>query len=148
MPNATVLYDADCGFCRWCLAKILAWDRRGALRPLQLQSPEARRILAGMSEEERMASWHLVTPGGGVRSAGAAFPDLLRELPGGGPPAALAARAPRLTGRAYGWVASHRSMLGKLVTNGAKRRADRRIAAAVQSGGPAGGGPHQAGEKD
>ena len=35
--RATVLYDGDCGFCKWSLAKLLAWDRRGALRPLPLQ---------------------------------------------------------------------------------------------------------------
>jgi predicted DCC family thiol-disulfide oxidoreductase YuxK len=30
----TVLYDSDCGFCRWSLAMILSADRRHALRLL------------------------------------------------------------------------------------------------------------------
>ena len=127
MP-ATLLYDADCGFCRWALGKLLAWDRRGALRPVTLQSPEAERLLAGMPPEERMASWHLVDAEGRLQSAGAGFAPLLRLLPGGSPLAAIAARAPRTTERAYRWVAGHRSLWGKLVTKGAKRRADRRIA--------------------
>ena len=124
-----VLYDRDCGFCRWSLAKLLAWDRHGRLRPLALQDPEAERLLAGMDERRRMTSWHLVTPEGKVRSAGAGLASLLRALPGGAPLAALAERAPRLAERAYRFVASRRGTLGRLVTDGAKRRADRRIAA-------------------
>ncbi len=127
MPGATLLYDEDCGFCRWSLAKILAWDRRRTLRPVPLGSEEADRILAGMRREERMASWHLLDREGRLHSAGAAFPPLLRLLPGGAPLAAAAARAPRLSERGYRWVADRRSRLGKLVTEGARRRADRRI---------------------
>jgi predicted DCC family thiol-disulfide oxidoreductase YuxK len=128
MPQATLLYDADCGFCRWSLAKILAWDRRRALRPASLQSGDADRLLGGMPKERRMASWHLVGADGELHSAGAGLPPLLRLLPGGAPLAALTAKAPRLTERGYRWVAGHRSLFGRLVTDGAKRRADRRIA--------------------
>jgi predicted DCC family thiol-disulfide oxidoreductase YuxK len=127
MPEATLFYDSDCGFCRWCLGKVLAWDRRRALRPVALQSEQASRLLAGMPEEKRLASWHLVDGDGAVRSAGAAFPGLFRLLPGGAPLAALTSRAPRATDRAYRWVAGNRSRWGRLVTDGAKRRADRRI---------------------
>jgi predicted DCC family thiol-disulfide oxidoreductase YuxK len=128
MKKPTLLYDSDCGFCRWCLGKVLAWDRRHLLRPVAIQSEEAERLLAGMPEGERLASWHLVDGDGTVRSAGAAFPGLLRLLPGGPPLAALTARAPRANDRAYRWVAGNRSRWGKLVTDGAKRRGDRRIA--------------------
>ena len=127
-----MLYDADCGFCRWSLAKLLAWDRRGRLRPVALQSREADSLLAGMREEERMASWHLVSDGE-VRSGGAAFEPLLRMLPGGRPLAALAARAPRLTECGYRWVADHRSAFGRLLTDGARRRADARISRNIVS---------------
>jgi predicted DCC family thiol-disulfide oxidoreductase YuxK len=127
MPESTLLYDSDCGFCRWCLGKVLAWDRRHALRPMALQSEQASPLLAGMPEEQRLASWHLVDSDGAVRSAGAAFPELFRLLPGGAPLAAITSRAPRVTDRAYRWVAGNRSRWGKLVTDGAKRRADRRI---------------------
>jgi predicted DCC family thiol-disulfide oxidoreductase YuxK len=111
------------------MAKVLAADRRHAVRPVALQSPEAERLLGGMSEEERLASWHLVTPGGEVCSAGAAAVPLLRLLPGGGPPAALLERFPAATERAYHWVAQHRGAFGRLVPERAKARARRRVAA-------------------
>jgi predicted DCC family thiol-disulfide oxidoreductase YuxK len=128
MAPVTLLYDSDCGFCRWSLGKVLAWDRRRRIRPLSLQSKEAERLLAGMSEEARMGSWHLVDDAGAVHSAGAGIAPLLRLLPGGSALAALAARVPRAMERGYRWVAGRRSLWGKLVTDGAKRRADRRIA--------------------
>jgi len=124
-----VLYDRDCGFCRWSLGKLLAWDRRGALRPLALQDAEAEQLLAGMSEEQRMGSWHLVEPDGAVRSAGAAFAPTLRRLPGGRPLAWLAERAPGAVERGYRFVSGRRSTFGKRLSEGAKRRADARIAA-------------------
>jgi predicted DCC family thiol-disulfide oxidoreductase YuxK len=128
MPKTTLIYDQDCGFCRWCLGKVLSWDRRGEVRPVQLSSPEADRLLAGMPPDQRAASWHLVDEQGTVHSAGAGFPPLLGLLPGGGPLAAATARAPRVTDRTYRWVAGNRSRWGRFVTDGAKRRADRRIA--------------------
>jgi predicted DCC family thiol-disulfide oxidoreductase YuxK len=129
VTRRTILYDSDCGFCRWSLAKLLRWDRRGVLRPVALQDQEAASLLAGMSEGERMASWHLVDAAGEVRSGGAALPGLLRLLPGGSPLASVAERAPRLRDRGYRWVAGHRSWFGRLLSERAKRRADLRIAA-------------------
>jgi predicted DCC family thiol-disulfide oxidoreductase YuxK len=126
--SAHILYDADCGLCRWTLARVLAWDRRRVLRPVALQDPEAARLLPGMSEAERMESWHLVDADGRVASGGAAFVPLGRLLPGGRPMAALAARFPRGAERAYRLVADHRSGLGRLVARGAAARARRRIA--------------------
>jgi predicted DCC family thiol-disulfide oxidoreductase YuxK len=127
--RSVLLYDRDCGFCRWCTSKVLAWDRRGRLRPAAIQDPEGQRLLAGMEEGRRLDSWHLAGPDGTVRSAGAAFPPLLRQLPGGGPLAALAERAPRLVDRGYRWVAGHRTPIGRRLTDGMRRRADRRVAA-------------------
>jgi predicted DCC family thiol-disulfide oxidoreductase YuxK len=127
MPNAILIYDPDCGFCRWCLGKVLSWDRRAEVRPVPLGSAEANRLLAGMPREDQFASWHLVDQEGTLHSAGAGFPPLLRLLPAGAPLAALASGAPRLADRGYRFVAGHRSWWGKLVTEGAKRRADRRI---------------------
>ena len=125
-PSATVLYDGGCGFCRWSLAKLLGWDRRGRLRPVAIQSDEGSRLLAGLGEEERMASWHLVS-GGRRYSAGAALGPLLRLLPGGRPLARLAEALPGPTARAYRLVAGHRSALGRPISAAARRRADERI---------------------
>lgn len=108
-----ILFDEDCGFCRWSLDKLLAWDRRGRLRPVALQDPEAERLLPGMDRERRMGSWHLVTEDGRVYSAGAAVPQIMDRLPAGAPIALLARAAPGLTERAYGLVARHRDRLGR-----------------------------------
>ena len=125
-----MLYDSDCGFCRWSLAQLLALDRRGAMRPVALGSGEADALLADMPPGERAASWHLVSPDGRRLSAGAAAPPLLRLLPAGRPFAAVLERAPRLTDRTYRWVADHRSRLSRLIPARAKSRADARIARA------------------
>ena len=82
---ATILFDGKCGFCRRWVSRLLRWDRNGRLRPVALQDPEADELLGDMDEEQRMASWHLVEADGRVYSAGAAFPPLLRLLPGGRP---------------------------------------------------------------
>jgi predicted DCC family thiol-disulfide oxidoreductase YuxK len=110
----SLLYDADCGFCKWCLSVILRWDRHGRLRPVAIQSDEGVRLLGGMSEEDRLDSWHLVKPDGSVVSAGAAAAPLSRLLPGGRPLAALFERFPTATERAYRWVADHRGAFGKV----------------------------------
>jgi len=92
-----------------------------------LQEPEADELLAEMGDEQRMASWHLVEPGGEVRSGGAAFGPVLRRLPGGRPLARIAEALPGPVDRAYRFVAGHRTPIGRRLTEGARRRADRRI---------------------
>jgi alpha-1,6-mannosyltransferase len=113
MERAVLVYDADCGFCRWSVAKILRWDRRGSLRAVAAQDPEADALLGGMDAERKMASWHLVTPDGRVYSAGAAVRPLWEMLPRGKPVALLARLLPGTTERAYAWVADHRDQLGR-----------------------------------
>ncbi len=122
-----VLYDSDCGFCRWSLAKLLAWDRRGRLRPVAIESTEGARLLSDLSPDQRLASWHFVGGGGARESGGTAAPPLLRELPLGRPLAAILERFPGATEHAYAWVVRQRGSLGKLIPAGAKRRAEARI---------------------
>jgi predicted DCC family thiol-disulfide oxidoreductase YuxK len=144
MARATVIYDADCGFCKVCLAVLLVWDgvRAGrgssghgtdALRPLPLGTAEADRLLAALTVDQRNASWHLIDDDGRRNSAGAALAPALTLLPGGRIPAALVSRMPHITERAYRWVADHRRLLGRFVPQTARRWADRVIAA---HGGP------------
>ena len=109
-----VLYDRDCGFCRWSLDKILAWDRRRRLRPVAIQSEEGQELLAPLLPERRLDSWHLVVDGE-VRSAGAAAPVMLAVLPGGRALATLLRAFPRATEWAYRWVADHRDLLARLL---------------------------------
>jgi predicted DCC family thiol-disulfide oxidoreductase YuxK len=110
-----LLYDSDCGFCKWSLDKILLWDRYGRLRPVAIQSAEGQRLLAELDPAARLDSWHLAGPGGELASAGAGAAPLARLLPGGRPLAFAFERLPRATDRAYRWVASHRDRLAHLV---------------------------------
>jgi hypothetical protein len=56
-----------------------------------MRSAEAGGLLAPVPIDRRPLSWHLVTDDGRVWSAGAAVPQVLRLLPGGGPLSAAAA---------------------------------------------------------
>lgn len=134
MTRVPILYDPDCGFCRVCMATVLSWDRQRRLRPVPLGSEEADRLLAGMPEDERMASWHLIAPNGGVHSAGAAFPPLLRLLPRGGRLARLSARFPQASERGYRWVADRRSAFGSAIPGRIRRWADAVISGSAADG--------------
>lgn len=125
----TVLYDGDCGFCKWSLALLLRLDREGRLRPLPLQAPAAEPLLGDLEPEQRLASFHLVAPNGERRSGGAALPELLRQLRGCSLPAALFARFPGATDRGYRWVATHRVGLSRWVPRRWKRQATARVRA-------------------
>jgi predicted DCC family thiol-disulfide oxidoreductase YuxK len=122
-----ILYDADCGFCTWCMGKVLAIDRRHALTPHALQAPDTDALLPGMSQEQKMASWHAVDDQGRVTSGGQAAAPLFHALDHHAAARAIE-RNPGLADRGYYAVANHRSALGKLVTRGARRRARERIA--------------------
>jgi len=113
--RALVLFDADCGFCRWSAGVIENWDRRGRTRGLTIQSATGQNLLEDLDPEERMDSWHLALPDGNVYSAGAAAAPLLRLLPGGSPLAWLAERSPRLTENAYRFIANRRSFFGRVL---------------------------------
>ena len=120
MKRISVLYDPDCGFCRFSMAVLLSWDRGGRLRPIALFSPEADALLDGMPRERQAASWHAADELGDVHSGGAAFAPVLEQLPRGRRLAALARRFPRTLDLAYRWVAEHRTLLGRLVSDSAR----------------------------
>ncbi len=115
MADATVLYDGDCGFCRWSADKLRAWDRHSRLSFASIQSQEGNELLASLEPDPRLDSWHLAEPDGRVWSRGAAAPRILRLLPFGRPLAAITEMAPGLTEWAYGGVARHRDRLGRLL---------------------------------
>ena len=132
METATVLYDVDCGFCRWALAQVLAWDRRRALRPVAIQDDAGEALLAAMPEERRLASWHLAFPDGRLYSAGPALVEVLALLPGGRPLSRIAGRLEPIADRAYRLVAGHRAVPGRFVSAAAKRRRPRRSGRAAR----------------
>lgn len=115
MSEATLLYDDDCGFCRWSAERIRRWDRRGAIRFAPIKSAEGDALLGDMAPERRMASWHLVEADGRIRSAGAGVAPLARLLPGGAPLGVLAALFPPGTNLLYRLVARNRDRLGAML---------------------------------
>jgi predicted DCC family thiol-disulfide oxidoreductase YuxK len=119
----TVIYDGDCGVCKTLLALLLRADRNRRLTPLALGTPAADALLHDLTPEQRNASWHLIDPSGHRESAGAATPPLLALLPGGAVPSNVLARFPRPTETAYRAVADNRSMIGRWIPSGVKRRA-------------------------
>ncbi len=127
--QAIVIYDPDCGFCRWSLALLLRADRRQLLRPLALGTDRADALLADLEPQRRAASWHLIGIDGRRDSGGAALPKVLELVPHGDKPAAVFARFPNATERGYRWVAEHRSSLSRLLPSSAKRRATNLIRA-------------------
>lgn len=108
---------------------LLGLDRDHRLRPLALGTPEADRLLAPLSRDEQLASWHIIEPSGRRRSAGAGLATVLRLLPGGHLPAQLLARMPAMTERGYRWVADHRTTFGPRLPARCKAKANERIAA-------------------
>ena len=122
-----VLYDGACGFCKWILGGLLRLDREGRLRPVALEGEEADSLLSGLGVEERMTSFHLVSPQGSRLSGGEGLPALLRLVWGGRVPAAVLARFPRLTASGYRWIAANRIQLSRFVPGRWKRRAAERV---------------------
>jgi predicted DCC family thiol-disulfide oxidoreductase YuxK len=123
-----LLYDADCGFCRWAVAWTLDRDAAGVVEPISIQSPRGSQLLADLAECERLRAVRVISADGSRRSGGAALGVLLDalKLPG---LARLATLSPPLTDLVYRSVADNRRHFSRLVSAKAKRRADERLAA-------------------
>ena len=124
--QTTLLYDADCGFCRTVLGAILMRDRELRIRPVALQDALAAELLPEMSEEDRFASFHVVDESGTIRSGGAALLPLADALRAAALRSALAS-VPALTDAAYRLVAANRARIGPAIPGGWTRRADATI---------------------
>jgi predicted DCC family thiol-disulfide oxidoreductase YuxK len=131
VPDATitVLYDADCGFCRWSLAWLLQRDHEQRLVPVAIQSKAGQTLLeaAGVPEDQRLREAHAHRTGDPpamLRSGGDAAPLVAGALHGvsGRAVAAVMRASPALLRRAiYGQIAANRIGLGRFVS--AQRRA-------------------------
>lgn len=122
-----VFYDEDCGWCRWSIARVLAFDRRLALQPEPIQGALGELLLAGIPEAERLESAHVVTPGGTIHSGGDAAAPIAAALPLLAPTAPLLRAFAGPTRGAYRFIANHRSALGRRLTPAMRERADVRI---------------------
>ncbi|HVS29601.1 MAG TPA: DCC1-like thiol-disulfide oxidoreductase family protein [Solirubrobacteraceae bacterium] len=125
-----VLYDADCGFCRWAMAWVLRRDDRRLLVAVPIQSSLGAELLADLDPGDRLLAAHAVGEDGRRRSGGAAAAEVLAALPSMRLPAHLAGSAPRITNLLYGIVAKRRMSFGRLVGRRARQRADRLLEAA------------------
>lgn len=110
----TVFYDAECGFCKVCVALLLQWDRRRRLYPMTIQEPEAQCLLASIPADERLLSAHVRTEGGAVLSGADGAPAVLGQLPGGRPLAALTTVAMPLARLVYRLVTAGRPAIGSI----------------------------------
>jgi predicted DCC family thiol-disulfide oxidoreductase YuxK len=135
-PGAIVLYDHDCGFCRWTLGLMLVWDRGHRLWPAPIEGAAGERWLAGMPATERAASWHIVEAGGRVSSAGRGIPEILEYVPGGSVVGRPLRLAPGAVERAYRFVADHRSRFSRFVPAAWVRSATERVAARAREAPP------------
>lgn len=125
-----VLYDNDCGFCRWSIAWALRHDAGKRLIAVPIQSPLGAELLAELDEGERLRSAHVIDEAGARRSGGAAAADVLSELAPTRAFGRLANLAPGPTSSLYGFVASHRHGVGRFVGASARRNADQLLDAA------------------
>ena len=119
-----VLYDVECGFCRWSVAQLLRLDRSASLNPVAIQSPEGQALLAALPPEKRLESAHIVTATGEVFSGGDAAPLIAQKLAGGAVIAPLAGLSPQLTRAGYSFVSANRVRIGRLVPTGSRAKAD------------------------
>jgi len=110
-----VLYDEDCGFCRWSTDKLKASDTRRRLTFAAIQSARGAELLRAVPDAQRLDSMHAVTPDGRVWSGGQAVRVILAQLPGGGILASFAAALPGATDTTYRLVARHRERLDRML---------------------------------
>jgi predicted DCC family thiol-disulfide oxidoreductase YuxK len=119
-----VLYDDDCGFCRWSMAWALRHDDGKRLVAVPIQSALGAELLAELDEHERLRSAHVIDEHGARRCGGAAAADVLSALASTRTLGRLANRAPAPTSLLYSFVASHRHGFGRFVGERARRHAD------------------------
>lgn len=75
--EAYLLYDADCGVCTFAKRVVTTFDLRKRIEAVPLQDPRTHRLLAGMKEDARWSTFHVVR-GGKTASGG----DGLLEIGG------------------------------------------------------------------
>ena len=114
-PAATLLYDADCGFCTRAAGAIARLDHRGRVTLAPIVSAAGDLLLGDLPTAERLGSWHLVAEAGQRTSAGAAVGPLCRLLPALAWLAPLVEAIPGPVDRAYRLVARNRGALSRLL---------------------------------
>jgi hypothetical protein len=111
-----VLDEEDCGFRKWSLNRVLAWDgRHRRLRPVAIQSAEGAAVAGrgvGAEAPRLLASGFA---GGEVRLAGAAAEPLARLLLGAAPASVRLSHVSAVDRARLRFVAGHRGGFARLV---------------------------------
>ena len=119
-----LLYDEECGVCRAAVRGVLKLAPQGRIRPVGLRTDRAAELFPDLSEDGRLASFHLVAPTGQRWSGAEAVSHLLYEIPSLRPVAGLLRGTPalqRATASAYGWVAANRGRMSRYFPEAWKR---------------------------
>jgi predicted DCC family thiol-disulfide oxidoreductase YuxK len=124
-----VLYDADCGFCRWAMAWAVRHDRDHLLVTVPIQSPLGSELLADLVPSDRLRSAHVAGDDGCLRSGGTAAAEVLGVLAPTRALGRVGLGLPRTTNLLYSLVAARRESFGRLVSAESRRRADEQLAA-------------------
>jgi len=111
-PPVTVLYDEGCTICTRLAARLARHD---GVHAVPIGSVDGDLELRDLTATGRYAAFHAVDSRGRRRTGGAAVPLVLRALPGGAVPAALAAAFPQCTELAYRLAAGQRGRLSRLL---------------------------------
>ena len=123
LTRPVLLYDAECRVCRFVARAVSRADRGETLGLLPLQAVEAVRLLDGLPEDERLASWRLARPDGSLVGRGTGVPVLLESLRLTRPLGRLLQLVPgRTLDAAYELAARNRGRLGRVVPRGAAPR--------------------------
>lgn len=133
VDHVIILYDGECGFCRWTTAWALRRDRHDVLAVAPIQSPTGATLLADLAPTERTRSVHVVHADASRDSGAPAVLAVLSALPSTAPLARLLAAWPRGIGLGYRLVAGHRREVSRLVPARAKRKADGLLARAAST---------------
>ena len=83
-PQATLIFDGRCAYCRGWVERVRRWDRERRLDFVPYQTPDLEQRFPGVSRAECTQRIHLVDETGRVHRGAAAAREVLRRLPGGG----------------------------------------------------------------
>ncbi len=80
--QAQLIYDGQCGFCRWCIQKLLIMDLFGYLRKVDYQrSPNIEELHPSLNQYLCHSQLHLIEPSGKLYGGFFIFRRLCLKLP-------------------------------------------------------------------
>ena len=112
MPEPVYLiYDGECCVCENFARTVKSLDWLSRIEPRTFQEATGFEALNRMDRQKYLGSFHLIFPGGRVKSGEAAVPELLMLLPLGAPAGLCLKYVPGMGGvskKIYEWLATVR----------------------------------------